>query len=215
MEGIIYKVLPYLESSKLLFTYTPEGKVTLIAKGALKMTSPIRVLSQYVTHIRFESSKSSMYTLKKPELLESFDAIKNDIKIFKEVAFLCELIDKAVLDDEHHEHIFLMLKQTLYHQNIQENILRSILHMLKYLGYDLSLVADGRPVKGFNIASSSIVYENEQVIANIEMTSLVWLLKLKHTTFETRIDLHESMYYHIKEHLKQYIMYHLHIKINN
>ena len=36
MEGIIYKIQPYLESSRLLFVYTQQGKMTLLAKGAQK-----------------------------------------------------------------------------------------------------------------------------------------------------------------------------------
>ena len=57
IEGLIYKVMPYLESNRLLYTYTPLGKVTLHAKGAQKMTSQLRVASQYLTHIEVDVVK--------------------------------------------------------------------------------------------------------------------------------------------------------------
>ena len=77
MEGIVYKVQSYLESSKLLFTYTPKGKITLIAKGAQKLNSNDRILGQYLNHISFEEMPGKeMYTLKSAKLIHDFAHIK-------------------------------------------------------------------------------------------------------------------------------------------
>ena len=64
MEGIIYKVLDYQENNKLLYLITKEGKKTLVAKNSQALNSQTRVLSQYLTKIKFEDNNKPMQTLK-------------------------------------------------------------------------------------------------------------------------------------------------------
>jgi DNA repair protein RecO (recombination protein O) len=215
MEGIIYKVQPYLESSKLLFTYTPSGKVTLIAKGAQKMTSDLRVLSQYLTRIEFHFEQKAMYALKSAQLLDGFDSIKKDIKVFKDVSYVLELIDKAISENDTHEIIYKHLIHALTQGILKENLIRFSLHMLHYLGYDIPLEADGRVLKGLNITHSTLVYEGDSIPVDVDVTHLIYLLKLKHTTYDTKLHIPEDALNSLKQSLKTFMTYHLNIHIIN
>ncbi len=99
MEGLIYKVQPYKESSRLIFVYTPKGKHTLIAKGAQKLNDKTRVITQYLTHLSFkEKEGQTFYTLQDAKLLNEFSHIKNDYQKTKQAAVMLEIIDLLMLD---------------------------------------------------------------------------------------------------------------------
>ena len=215
MEGIIYKVQPYLESSKLLYTYTPSGKVTLIARGAQKMTSDLRILSQYLTRIEFIYEKKAMFSLKGGQLIEAFDYIKKDIQLFKDVSYILELIDKAISENETHDVLFKHVIQALTNGNVKENMIRFTLHMLHYLGYDIPLDADGRHLKGFNIVHSKLIYESDNLTVDVNVKHLIWLLKLKHTSYETTLNISDNDLEVIKLSLKTFMSYHLNIQLLN
>ncbi|MGB0174881.1 MAG: DNA repair protein RecO, partial [Acholeplasmataceae bacterium] len=156
MEGIIYKVQPYQESSKLLYVMTPEGKRTLHAKGAQKITSPYRTLTQYLTHISFENSPKMMFTLKDATCINDFKDIKASIPDLKAAAFVLEMFDRLILDQEPHGALYQSLIKFLNHKSYEHNALRIAFHFLYDLGYDISLEPDGRRIKGFNIAQGRL-----------------------------------------------------------
>ena len=100
IEGLIYKVMPYLESNRLVYTYTPKGKVTLHAKGAQKMTSPLRIAAQYLTHIEVDIyKKHGLIPVSQMKIITDFQNIKTSLIDMKEVALLLELIDLFVEED--------------------------------------------------------------------------------------------------------------------
>lgn len=215
MEGIIYKVLPYQESSKLLMTYTPKGKITLIAKGAQKIASNQRVMAQYFTWIDFEPSLKSMFTLKDATLIDAFDVIKKDLNLMKEAAFILELIDKCLIEQENDALIFTSLIHALTKGALLENILRFSLHLITILGYDMPLEADGRKIKGFSIPQARMIYQEEDTYCEIQVEDLVWLLKLKHTKYDIILDIPNLTYQRLKHYIKSFILYHMNITTTN
>jgi recombinational DNA repair protein (RecF pathway) len=156
-----------------------------------------------------------MYTLKDAVLIDAFDHIKKDLNVMKEAAFVLELIDKCLIDQEHDRHIFSLLINTLTQGSLLENILRFTLHMLASLGYDLPLEADGRNIKGFNISQARIVYQDEDTFCDIDIEDLVWLLKLKHTKYDIILGIPNMTYQRLKQYLKSFILYHIHTTITN
>ena len=213
MEGIVYKVQSYLESSKLLFTYTPKGKITLIAKGAQKLNSNDRILGQYLNHISFEEMPGKeMYTLKSAKLIHDFAHIKNDFEDTKKCASMLEIIDKAIKADENHELIFTMLTRGLSSKNLEYSQLSFALKVLDIIGYGINLEADGRKIKGLSLSEARLIYLNEDLSYDLSLEQTIHLLKLQKMPFEDLESLNlETKSIHTF--IKKYYEYHLNIQL--
>lgn len=215
MEGIIYKVQPYQETSKLVFVITPEGKKTLIARGAQKISSEYRTLTQYLTHIQFESSPKTMFTLKDAGIINHFDHIKTSINHLKVTAFVLELYDKLIIEEGPIPTLYKKLIDFLYKPAFELNSIRIAFLFLYELGYDVSLEPDGRKIKGFNITQGRLIYEHETFLSDVSMNDLITLLHIKKTTYDTIIEITEDTYQTLKKFMVSYIEYHLNIRIKN
>ena len=215
-EGLIYKVMPYLESNRLLYTYTPLGKVTLHAKGAQKMTSQLRVASQYLTHIEVDVlRKDGLIPVSQIKIINDFQSIKNTYESMSEVALLLELITQCIDEDSDHKSIFQDLITILNSPHLNELSLRFMIRLLQMIGYDLDLNGDGRDVIGFHIPSASLIYMGDAKTSDIAMEDLILLLQLKYTNFDTILKISDTQLKSIKSFLIDYIEYHVHIKIKN
>jgi len=216
IEGIIYKVMPYLESNRLLYTYTPHGKMTLHARGAQKMTSPLRVASQYFTHIEFDvTKKDGLMPVNQLRILNDFQEMKSSFESLKEVAILLELIQHCVDEDAPHQSIYQELMTVINSSNIRELSLRFIMRLLKVIGYDLNLQGDGREVKGFHLPSARLIYEGDSLPSDISMEELILLLQLKYTNYDTILTISKTHLNSLKTFLMNYIEYHVQIKLKN
>ncbi len=215
-EGLIYKVMPYLESNRLLYTYTPLGKVTLHAKGAQKMTSQLRVASQYLTHIEVDVlRKDGLIPVSQIKIINDFQSIKNTYESMSEVALLLELITQCIDEDSDHKSIFQDLITILNSPHLNELSLRFMIRLLQMIGYDLDLNGDGRDVIGFHIPSASLIYMGDAKTSDIAMEDLILLLQLKYTNYDTILKISDTQLKSIKSFLIDYIEYHVHIKIKN
>lgn len=212
MQGIIYKVQPYLEHGKLLFVYTPSGKKTLVAQGAQKLNSNDRFLTQYLTKIEFEEENKNFHRLKNAKLIDDYQKIKNEFDLTKNAALILEIIDHAV--DEHlpHEAIYKELDRALSTKNINLSSISFSIKMLKYLGYELNFNASGKTIIGFNIKTGSLVYEKEDLTIDLPTKDVVDLLKLAKMPYLELPDIELS---NIKEFIKDYYLYHLQMVLKN
>lgn len=216
IEGLIYKVMPYLESNRLLYTYTPQGKVTLYAKGAQKMTSPLRIAAQYLTHIEVDvHKKEGLIPVSQMKIIHDFQDIKSSFINIKEVALILELIDVVVEEDSPHDIIFKDVITILHHEHRQELSLRFMLRLLNYIGYDLDIKGNGKDVIGFHIPSASLLYVGDIKTSSISMIDLITLLQLKYTNYDTILKISDAQLKSLKTFLIDYIEYHVHIKIKN
>lgn len=216
IEGLIYKVMPYLESNRLLYTYTPLGKLTLHAKGAQKMTSQLRVASQYLTHIEVDVvKKDGLIPVSQIKIINDFQSIKNTYESMSEVALLLELITQCIDEDAHHQSIFQGLITILNSPHLNQLSLRFMIRLLQMIGYDLDLNGDGRDVIGFHIPSASLIYMGDAKTSDIAMEDLILLLQLKYTNYDTILKISDTQLKSIKSFLIDYIEYHVHIKIKN
>ena len=95
MEGIIYRIADYKETSKILTILTPNGIETVIARGCKKMNSNLLFLCQTYNRISYVRSEKSMYSLIEGNIIDSNDSIKLDFKknqvlslIFKHISLI-------------------------------------------------------------------------------------------------------------------------------
>ncbi|MFU8792414.1 MAG: DNA repair protein RecO [Acholeplasmataceae bacterium] len=209
IEGMIYKTQAYKESARLLFTYTSQGKVTLIAEGAQKMNHPYRVLGQYLTMISFQESPKSMVTLKDAKLLNTYKKIKDDYDTLKYASLILEIIDHLVIEDMPHNIIFSHVKAALDIDDLKTASLSFSFKMLKIFGYELNLKPDGRKVLGVNIELGGLFYEGESHIMDLDVTQATQLLKLTRYPYDQLETLSESSYQVLKNFLLKYVQFHL------
>jgi len=109
IEGFILRTIDYKDSSKLLYAYTKEGHISMIARGVKKMNSPMRHQAQ--THMLLEMtlSKGKLPTLKEARLLDYFKAIKSDYMKINVLSVISELIYYNVHEDDDHEKLYQFL----------------------------------------------------------------------------------------------------------
>lgn len=215
MEGIIYKVQPYQEHARLLFTYTKEGKVTLLAQGAQKMNQSSRILAQYLTKISFKESKKSFTALQEGKIINDFHDVKQDFYRTKSAALMLEIIDRLVVDNQNHLLIYHELECALESKNLELSSLSFALKMIQEFGYGLHLSPDGRKVKGVSISKGKLIYQDDNDPIDLETKDAITLLKLllmpyQDLQLETQMSLTK-----IKEFIIKYYDYHLQTTLKN
>ncbi|WP_025725205.1 DNA repair protein RecO [Acholeplasma granularum] len=213
MEGIVYKQQSYLENDRLVFVYTPKGRITLIAKGSQKVTSNLRNVAQYLNLITFDEKPNKvMYTLINAKVINNFLSLKNDYKKLEQASILFDLLS-FVSDNDMHEKIYLIIKDALLKFS-KESVLSFGFKLLKHLGYPMNLKPDGRIVKGFNINIGSLVYENTPLISNIDVELTTELIKSTFLPYEQLPSLDDYTYEKLKKFMYDYYEHHTDIKIS-
>jgi DNA repair protein RecO (recombination protein O) len=216
MEGIIYKIQPYQESSRLLFTYTPLGKVTLLASGAQKLTQKTRVIGQFLTRISFDVTPNKTFMhFKNPKLLNDYAFIKDDYDLTKSAALMLEIIDKFMIEIENHQEAYDELVLALEQKNVKVASMSFALKMLKLLGYGLHLKADGRNVRGVSIIKGGLVYENEAYAIDLDTKDAISLLKLSYLPYNEHSEDLDTSIQSIESFIARYYAYHLNTKLKN
>ncbi len=98
-EGIVIKTINYSDSSKILYLITPYGMESLMAKGAKKIKSPIRHLTQTITKISYNKSRSSnLPTLISGDIVADYNEIKLSLEAQSYVTHIFELVYKMSND---------------------------------------------------------------------------------------------------------------------
>ena len=145
LEGIILKETPYKESSKILNVYTKKyGLISMIAKGAKSIKSPLRAsTSKYIYanfYVYYKEDKLSLLT--QVDIIDNFNNIKNDITLISYMAYLCDLTFQ-VLKENNELNLFDMLISSLkkIDNNLDPLIITNIIEIkyLDYLGVSLNL----------------------------------------------------------------------------
>lgn len=138
VKGIIISENAYSETSKLLNIFTEEyGIISVIAKGAKSIKSPIRSVTTKLTYAIFQIyyKKGKLSALVCADVINPFTEIKKDLLKISYASFLLELTSQ-VLKQTNEKDIFKLLEETLlkiedgYDPIIITNILE-----LKYLDY--------------------------------------------------------------------------------
>ena len=211
MEGIIYKVQPYQESSKLLFVYTTKGKYTLISKGALKVNTQLRSISQYLTLISFDEDNKKMFALKNAKIVDDFQNIKEDYNIYKNAAVILEVLDKLIYEDNEHEKIYIEALKALK-GDLSYSFLSFLIRILFYLGFAPNIKGNGKKVKGMNAEQGGIVYEEDNSCLDLNYGETVVFLRVCSSSIKKE-ELEDSIKNKLIHFIAKYYQYHLQISL--
>ncbi|XMB66481.1 DNA repair protein RecO [Mycoplasmatota bacterium zrk1] len=98
-EGILIKSIDYTDSSKIIYLITESGIVSLLAKGARKLKSPLRQLCQTISKISYNQSESKklpiMYS---GDVVNPYLGIIQDLEKTSYVSHIFEVIYKLSTD---------------------------------------------------------------------------------------------------------------------
>jgi DNA repair protein RecO (recombination protein O) len=99
VEGIVVNEKDYSESSKIIDIITKEhGLISVMAKGARKLKSPLRGISSRLTygyfHIYYKEGKIS--TLIDGDMINIFKMIRSDLVMISYASYICELVGQVI-----------------------------------------------------------------------------------------------------------------------
>lgn len=144
-EGIIVSETPYSESSKILNILTKDdGIIGVIAKGAKRLKSPLRVSTEKFTLGIFNVyyHKDKLSTLVSADIINPLLNIKQDIVKIGYLTYICELSYQTAKQNTDN-HIYSILKSTILkiEEGLDPRIMTNILElkMLDYLGVGIDL----------------------------------------------------------------------------
>ncbi|EGL82649.1 DNA repair protein recO [Caldalkalibacillus thermarum TA2.A1] len=112
-EGIVIRSKDYGEANKIITLYTKNyGKLSLMARGAKKPKSRLSSISQLFTYghyLFFRGSPRTMGTLSQGERLDSFRGLRQDLAKTAYAAYVAELVDKLIDEEEQPHSLFSLL----------------------------------------------------------------------------------------------------------
>jgi DNA repair protein RecO (recombination protein O) len=93
-EGIIIKTIPYQEQAKIATMLTMSGKETFIIRGASKIKSKNRAISQILNVLSFQATtKGTLRTMTESHLIKDYEHIKMDFEKMQSVYPILEKCD--------------------------------------------------------------------------------------------------------------------------
>ncbi len=208
-SAFIYKVQDYKESSKLLFTYSAFGKITLIAKGAKNYKNAYHSITDYFTLIDCELvNNKQMQTLKGASLLNDYANYKT-LANSSLVKGYINAINYLITDDLPHERLFTMFLLLLDFSNIKLAIITFYIKLTYALGYELTFYKND--YLGFNLklGKSVSIFDKISIDLNKEETDL--LKELYFLKEEKEVD--SKLLGKLEQFIKEYYKYHMDYKI--
>lgn len=103
LEGIVIRAMDYGETNKIITLCTQtHGKVGVMVRGAKKLKSRHGSLTQPFTYgiFSFFRGGSGLGTLNDGEIYESNHKLREDLVLAAHGAYACELIDRALQDED-------------------------------------------------------------------------------------------------------------------
>lgn len=169
IDGIVINTLKYGESSKIINILTKEkGVIGVIAKGALKEKSKLRVISNNFTYANFQIyyKENKLGTLVSADIKNDFLNIKSDIIKFGYMGYLTDLA-KSVSKETQSANVYDILINSLLkiEEGLNPKVITNIAEIkyLPYLGVGLNL--DGCTVCGLTSVVSMSMSKGGYVCA--------------------------------------------------
>ena len=144
-EGIVVSETPYSESSKIINILTKdEGIIGVMAKGAKRIKSPLRVITERFTLGTFNVyyHKDKLSTLVNADVINPLRNIKTDIVKIGYLTYIVELAYQTAKQNDD-RNIYTILKSTILkiEEGLNPVVMTNILElkMLDYLGVGIDL----------------------------------------------------------------------------
>ncbi len=142
-SAIVIKTLDYGESDRILTFYTADfGKIKGIAKGAKRSRRRFSNALELFTFSRlifFDKRESGLVRIEGCDIVDTFPAIREDVRKIAFGCYLAELVDAMTAEREPNSHLFSMVRtflSLLSEGQAEAQILRVFeIRLLSLLGY--------------------------------------------------------------------------------
>lgn len=105
VKGIVIRSLDYKETSKIVYCFTPLGRLSVRALGSKKFKNKNFNFQEILNYVEMELTDQEFPSLINYNLISDFREIKDDLKSFLWIGYLCEFLNK-IPSDSHGERIF-------------------------------------------------------------------------------------------------------------
>ena len=107
-SGVVIRQTKFSEYDKIITVFTKEkGKVQAIAKGARRPKSQMMGSTDIFCYSDFVFfSGRNLYNVNQSQIIDSFYSIREDIYKLSYGAFILELVDSSILEEEPNELLF-------------------------------------------------------------------------------------------------------------
>jgi len=122
-EGIILKRMNYGEADRILTIYTSHhGKIRAMAKGVRKLQSRKAGSLELFNHsVLFLIKGKNLDLITEAQAINLFKSWRKNLIKVGIAYYLCELVDKLTPDNQPHEAVFELLKETFKKIGLKEN----------------------------------------------------------------------------------------------
>lgn len=217
IEGIVASEMPYGETSKILNIITKDyGVIGVIAKGAKRLKSNIRSVSQRFCYASFEVyyKEGKLSTLISADVINPLANIKKDIEKISYLNFITELTSGVLKQAESKEIYDLYVSSFLkINEGFDSMVITNILE-LKYLDYlGIAPVLDGCYLCGNKDVVTLSSYKGgfvcrkhleDDYIVDIKTIKIIRMFKYVDISLITKIDIKDNVKNEINEFLDDY-----------
>lgn len=214
-EVIILSETKYSESSKILRAYTKEiGKVSIMAKGALRPKSNLVSFSQPYCHFLCNLSQGkNFYYIEPIKIIDSNFFLRRDYTTIVLAGYISEMVEKSFLEGETNKTVFDLIVKTLRlmngNKNVEALVLAFSLKYISYMGYRPNLKEVENPYfsnydggvtnKGGTILRIEDVYylkkllytSLDELVFDYDLTRTIFLLNLIADYIKYNLEIHE------------------------
>lgn len=114
-EAFVLSRKKFGEADRILVVFSKDfGKLHLLAKGIRKPKSRKRGHLEVFTRIKYSVSRThGMELITEAETVDSYEAIRKDLKKVAVSFFIMEVVDKLIREDEKHDLLYELVRRTL------------------------------------------------------------------------------------------------------
>jgi DNA repair protein RecO (recombination protein O) len=141
VDAVVLRHKEWGEADRIITLFTHQkGKLRAVAKGVRKLTSRKSGHLEPFTRVELQLARGKdFWIVTQAETITANPEIHADLAAVGFASYVCELIDRFLLEDERNENLYKLLLETLMRIGKQDDQLLAIrffeMHLLDILGY--------------------------------------------------------------------------------
>lgn len=132
VKGIVIRSLDYKETSKIVYCFTPLGRLSVRALGSKKFKNKNFNFQEILSYVEMEITDQEFPSLIDYNLISDFRNIKDDLKSFLWMGYLCEFLNKIPIDSPSNRVFNYLLNGLMKIKNNKDAMAFTVITLLKF-----------------------------------------------------------------------------------